>query len=340
MNIMMAGIDYSMAGIEIREKFSFSKERQKVLYQKIMGTAGIHGAVLISTCNRTELYLSVGKDCYQDPFELLCAAAGIEVQQYVGLYRVRRGREAFAHLCRLACGLQSQILGEDQIITQVKESLVMARQARAADGQLEVMFRTAVTAAKKIKTTVRFSRADQSVAHWTLRILNTHPAKPKRILVIGNGQVGRLVAATLIQHGFQVCMTLRQYRHGRIEEIAGVTSMDYAQRYEHLPDFDAVVSATLSQHCTMERARLMGMARVPRVMIDLALPRDIEPAVGELEGVTLYNIDTIGSDKVRQDNTLQLEKVERIIEHYRAAFQRWIEYKELISIESIYNHGL
>lgn len=333
MNIIMAGMDHSMAGIDLRERFSFTKPKQEAICEALRAMEGVRGAVLLSTCNRTELYLSLDpyKEC--DPFLKLCKAAGLDVTPSKHCYRILKGREAFWHLCRLACGLESQILGEDQIITQVKEAVALARGCGAADSNLEVVFRTAITAAKKIKTVVKFSKAENSVALKTLAILRQElkVKSPGRILVIGNGEVGRLVANTLVQHGFEVAMTLRQYKYRDIEIPEGVTAFDYGERYQRLGTFDAVISATASPHHTLAIEPLKDMASLPGIMIDLAVPRDIDLEIGRQRPVKLYDIDSIAEGAIEQSNQLQFQQAEDIIHKYHGDLMKWHHYKERVS---------
>lgn len=333
MNIIMAGMDHSMAGIDFRERFSFTKPKQEAICDALKAMEGVRGAVLLSTCNRTEIYLSLDlhKEC--DPFLKLCRAASFDVIPPRQHYRIRKGREVFWHLCRLACGLESQILGEDQIITQVKEAAALARGCGAVDSYLEVVFRTAITAAKRIKTAVKFSKAENSVALKTLAILRQELAieRPGRVLVIGNGEVGKLVADTLAQNGFEVAMTLRQYKYRDNEIPEGVTAFDYGERYHKLSAFDAVVSATASPHHTLAFEALKDIASLPGIMIDLAVPRDIDLEIGRQRQVKLYDIDTIAKGAIEQSNQLQFQQTEDIIHKYHGDLMKWHHYKERIS---------
>lgn len=331
MNIAMAGIDYSLAGIDVREKFSLTKTGLEDAYAFFCADTSIRGAVVIATCNRTELYLSLQDGDGRDPFGLLCRALAVRPEEYRLLHRVRRGTEVFRHLSLLACGAKSQIWGEDQIITQVKNAIVSARECRAADGVLEVLFRTAVTAAKKIKTELVFSHAEGSVADQTVRILERQPARPARVLVIGNGEIGRLAASALMEHHFETWMTLRRYKHGQAVPVDGVLTMDYAERYEQMPLFDAVVSATLSPHFTVELSAFEQLAKKPRLMIDLAVPRDIDPAIGSLEGVQLFDVDTLAGDQIREDHARLLAQMEPILQKHQNDFQKWCQYKESVT---------
>ena len=325
LNISMAGIDHSMAGIDIRQRFSLAKSRQQQILQALFHMEMVEGAVLLSTCNRTEIYLSCREGFSPDPFALFCQAANLPFEDCQGLYKVRRGEECFDHLCLLGSGALSQIWGEDQIITQVKNAITLAREEHCADSLLEVFFRTAVTAAKKIKTTLRFTRSEASVATKTLEILQNAPDAPRNVLVIGNGEIGRLVCSRLLEQGFSVSMTLRQYKHGQIQVPEGAESFDYALRYQEMPRFDALVSATSSPHYTVDWAEFSRLAKAPRYLIDLAVPRDIDPACGEK--AALYNIDTLGREEFTRERAVLLQQAQEIVEKYRQDLHKWESYR-------------
>jgi hypothetical protein len=149
----------------------------------------------------------------------------------------------------------------------VKAALAFAREHRAPDSALEVFFRQAITAAKRVKTELRFSHGDCNVAAAAREILRER-GDCERVLVIGNGEIGRLCADTLARAGCRVAMTLRQYRHADAAIPEGVAILPYEERYAHLGEFDAVVSATASPHCTITGAGARGhgppAARVSR----------------------------------------------------------------------------
>lgn len=326
----MAGIDHSLAGVDIRQRFSFPKSRQLQLLEALKGSPHVLGAALLATCNRTEVYLSCQEGFFPDPFALLCQAADIDFASCQGLYHVCRGDECFRRLCLLSCGALSQIWGEDQILSQVKTAALTAREQRTADGVLEVLFRTAVTAAKRIKTEVRFVRSGNSAATETLKALKRQAPLPQNVLVVGNGEMGRLTAETLLAQGFSVSMTLRQYKRGQIQIPAGAQAFDYALRYQYMPQFDAVVSATSSPHYTIEAGPFLQLEKKPSLLIDLASPRDIDPACALPGQVALLDIDTLSQsagDDMRQAREQALAQAEPIVEKYRQDFLKWERFR-------------
>ncbi len=317
MNIVMSGINHTIADVKRRECFSLSKPDQCNLFQQVSGNSDLLGMVILSTCNRTEIYLSLREGAEIDPFSLCFSG------QAAGEYQTLSGEDAFRHLAALSCGVQSRIFGEEQILTQVKDAIAFAREHQAADSFLEVFFRIAVSTAKQIRTEVRFRSADASVAAATRSILDRHTGI-RRILVIGNGEVGRQTASALTDAGYQVTMTLRQYRHSAVSIPSWVSTVEYDRRYEVLEQFDGVVSATTSPHCTISAQLLIQRPNIPQIFIDLAMPRDIDPEVGLLPGVTLYDIDQVADSTARKlAEQKKLDQINPMIQQGYEELMRW-----------------
>ncbi len=323
----MAGTDYGLATIDIREKFSFTKTTITQIYDYILEDENIYGCVIISTCNRTEIYLSCKDGMVINPFEILCDALSLDFSEYKNIHFVKTEDEVIKHLCFLACGVKSQIWGEDQIISQVKNAITTARELHASDSTLEVMFRNAITAAKKVKTTIKLSSTQDSIAYKAFNIINREK-RIKRALVIGNGEIGRLMASVLVENGINTTMTLRQYRYAENIVPKGANVVEYCNRYEVMSKFDVVISATLSPHHTIEIDEINKLEKTPKLFIDLAVPRDIDPRVKTLKDVEFYDVDSICADDVIENHTKQLEMVQEIIDKYICDYNNWCEYKK------------
>lgn len=327
----MAGIDYSLASIEVREKFSFTKAIIEEIYQKLLETKNVQGSVLISTCNRTEIYISTYDEENINPFEILCDILQYNYNDYKELYKIKIGDDVMQHLCELSCGVKSQIWGEDQIISQVKNSIVCAREHGALDSTLEVIFRKAVTCGKKVKTTLKMTSTENSIAYKALNIIKADTAI-KNILVIGNGEIGRLTATVLAENGYNPTMTLRQYTNGTNIIPEGTKTVNYSDRYTQLEESDAVVSATLSPHYTLEIDKITEITQCPKLFIDLAVPRDIDPRIKNLQGVKFYDVDSICAQEIAENHTKQLAEINVIIEKYILEYKKWCEYKQSILV--------
>ena len=168
MSISMIGIDYNRASVDIRAQFSFTKKNAVTALEHLKQESGILGAVLLSTCNRMELWASTQEDWQCSLYDFLCREKEKEPERYRQYFVERTEEEAVEHLFYLTSGLKSQILAEDQIITQVKDALALSRDVYCTDNVLEVLFRKAVTGAKRVKTEVTFSRGNSSVIHQAI----------------------------------------------------------------------------------------------------------------------------------------------------------------------------
>ncbi len=333
MSVQMAGIDHNRAGLDVRSLFSFTKKQMEQAYSDFRAFPAIEGCVIISTCNRTELWFSVSEEEELSAVPLICRNLHVDPEKYAAYFVERRQKTAVDHLFRLAAGLESRIVGEDQIVTQVGEALAFARSCYATDNSLEVLFRLAVTAGKRIKTETSLSTADHSVIHAALRMLEQEgvTVTGRRCLVIGNGMMGRLTAQALLDRGAEVTVTVRQYRSGVVDIPQGCQRISYDERLAHLPCCDLVVSATSSPNYTLRYQDLSGLTPDhPIHMIDLAVPRDIEPEIGSLDGITLYDIDSFHIDLHSEKLQLNLAQAEAILREEEERFDAWYECREFI----------
>ena len=326
MHIIMAGLDHSLASVALREKFSFTKTAVADAVAEFARKPGVQGAVLLSTCNRTELYLSLEDDQNVAPDRLLCTAAGHPYEGYA--FVIREDEEAVRHLMEVASGLRSRILGEDQILSQVKTAAEISRQAQACDSALATLFRTAVTCGKQVKTNGHLTGVATSAAHMAVKAAQARlgSLSGKKGLVIGNGEMGRLAAGLLRDAGCTVSVTLRSYHHGETVVPAGCSVISYDDRYQAMSGMDLVISATTSPHHTIYRQDFLNIPNAPRLLIDLAIPRDIEPSTGELPGITLLNVDDLG-ENLRADAEA-IQQAQETISEYMERFHQWRVYRE------------
>ena len=266
----MIGIDHSMAPVDIRALFAFTRKNAGEAMEKLKEQRGIDGCIILSTCNRLEVWASVDDEAELSLYKELCKLKNINDDQYEIYFTKREGHAAVEHLFYLASGLKSQILGEDQILTQVKDALGIAREHFTTDGALEVLFRMAVTAGKKIKTEVPFSHGNPSVIHQAIEMLDRqgYCVQDKVCMVIGNGEMGKVAAQALMEAGADVTVTVRQYRSGMVNIPFGCKRINYGERMDYLPKCDLVVSATASPNFTL-REELFENLELEKETIDL-----------------------------------------------------------------------
>lgn len=318
MMLTMSGLDCHRTPLDQRQRLAFSPSAAEEFLKWLKEQPGVEGCALLSTCNRTELYLSGSA---QTPWRLLCRGAGIPESEMEPYFTTRCGVDAARHLLEVTCGLHSQILGEDQIITQVRKAMEQAQTVKTANPEISTLFRSAVTAGKRARTEVSVSRGSPSMGSRCRDVLKQElgTLAGKRILVIGNGQMGRLAARLLQEAGARVTVTLRTYRHGETLVPAGCTTVNYEERIAALEEMDALVSATTSPHYTITSQQLSQLRRLPRVAVDLAVPRDIDPECTAL--LPCYDMDTLGS--AGPGSPQELEKMHTIVEQELERFTQW-----------------
>ena len=315
MALLMSGLDFHNTPLDLRQKLAFSSQQQMDLLTQLGQQCR---CILLSTCNRTELYTTTDT---KTPWRLLCRAAQISETELEPYFITRAGSDAAHHLMEVACGLQSQILGDDQIITQIRTAMELAQQAGTSDAALSTLFRFAVTAGKRAKTEVPLHRHAPSIGTQCRDILRRElgDLAGKRILIIGNGQMGRLCADLLQEDGAQISMTYRTYRKPDPTVASGCTPVPYENRLSALEQADAVISVTASPHYTLDHTLLQAANRVPSLLVDLAVPRDIDPIWGEV--ATLYDMDSLG--QTTAENKPELCKLQKIAEQELDQFLHW-----------------
>lgn len=295
--LQMAGIDYEKADLSIRSLFSFQNHVAIKTMVYIKERCRVDGVVILFTCNRTEVYISA-EDKIDNLFDTICLVKNIDAEKYKSYAVERCDMDAVNHLFKLACGMKSKVFGEDQIITQVKNALLMAREVNTTDSYLERVFQTALAAAKKVKTNVRLTPVNASVVDELLKVLRLKIKcfENKKCLVIGNGIIGRLAAASMAKEGANVTVTVRNYKTRQVEIPKGCKVVDYKDRYIDMGLYDIIISATTSPHYTVkyEECRHILADGRSHILADLAVPRDIPEQFNEMENIILYNIDNLG----------------------------------------------
>lgn len=329
----MIGIDYNHASVDVRSNFSFTKKNALSAMERLKEEPGVRGCVLLSTCNRMELWVSTQRAWKESLYEFLCREKEKDPEEFRQYFTEREGKEAVEHLFYLTSGLKSQILAEDQIISQVKDALTLSREICCTDNVLEVLFRMAVTGAKKVKTEVSFSRGNSSVIHQAMERLESagFSMEGKTCMVIGNGEMGKVTALALKEAGAHVTVTVRQYRSGQVNIPQGCERINYGERMELFPKCDLVVSATASPNFTLtkELVEQAGLTH-PVTLIDLAVPRDIEPDVGKLPEITLYDIDSFKIDPLSPKLQAALEQAGKILAEQQQEFYNWYQGYDLM----------
>ncbi len=287
------GLSYQNTPLWVMNKISISDTDKLELYNRLEDELGVY-SVILSTCNRVEIYFSgEQEEIYRTvPDFVVGLFPQLPLADTLYCYR---GEDALRHLYQVACGLDSLVLGEDQILGQIKNAHQLSQQAGASGKILNKVFLGAVTAAKKCKTLLAISEIPLSLSYIGIQLLEREGGiAGKRALVLGAGKMSRLAITYLLEGGAaSVTVCSRTPPEGM--ENFDQTRLSFAPfgaRYSLLPAMDLLVSATSAPHTVVALSEMPRLLR-PLSILDLALPLDVDPQVGRIPGVTLYNMDAM-----------------------------------------------
>lgn len=292
------GLNHKTAPISVRERIALSPSMQDVFLQKLVAHPEVAEAMLLSTCNRTEIY------CETSNPELLCSWFTHENQipeAYIKPHTYcYQGEDAVRHVLEVACGLDSMMLGEPQILGQLKQAYQDATRLKTIK-HLRAVFEFVFCAAKRIRTQSGIGENPVSVAYAGVQLINksTPSLKQLNVFLIGSGETASLVAKYLKQMGvkrFTVASRTLEHAQQLAQQLEGI-AIDITQIPEYLAQSDVVISATSCPlpfiNKKMVAEALRQRANNPMMLLDLAVPRDIEPEVRELDHITLFNVDDL-----------------------------------------------
>jgi glutamyl-tRNA reductase len=333
MPIVALGLNHQTAPLALREQVAFAPESVTDALAALKASAGVHEAAILSTCNRTELYCAVDEGSENVPAEWLHRFFGLadrKLESY--LYRHAEA-DAVRHLFRVATGLDSMVLGEPQILGQVKSAYQLAVQAHSLDSSLNRLFQNTFAVAKRARTETRIGASPVSVAFAAVRLASRIFADLRKatVLLIGAGDTIELAARHLIDAGVhRLLVANRTLANAQsLAESYGARAMTLAEIPAHLADADIVIASTASRQPVLGLAQVKAALKArkhrPMFMLDLAVPRDIAEEVAQLEDVYLYTVDDVGkvideSMRSRQEAALEAEA---IIDLQVAHFMAW-----------------
>lgn len=305
-------ISYKTAEAGERAHFSFSPEGTASFLKKLMDQAFVEQCVLLSTCNRTEIYVQGEQNCFTRLEELLAAAAGMDVDSVRVLVRCYQGKKAVRHLFRVACGIDSMVIGEDEILGQVRTAYMRSADAGCTGYELNTVFQAALACAKRIKTETKLSRTSVSIATLAANEVFRMPVSPKMVLLIGSsGQIGGILLKNLLsREDVRVIATTRTHQ-GLYQDGSGqVQNVDYKDRYDYVEEADVIISATSSPHYTITAGKAGEAMRTPksRLFLDVSVPADIDEKIALMENCRLVSIDDFKS-LAQKNNELKKQAV-------------------------------
>jgi glutamyl-tRNA reductase len=295
--LIVAGVSHHTAPVEVREKLAYGPSETPSAAENLRGAAEASEAVLLSTCNRTELYLREGEhDAVGALFACWSRRLGGDAAPYA---YVRREREAAAHLFRVSAGLDSMILGEAQIHGQVRDAWELSR--GQSGPVLNRLFQMALLVGSRVRAETAIGRGAASVSSAAVQLSKQifGSLAGRRAMILGAGEMAELALECLVREGVRAAIVANR-TFERAEAIAarhGATAMHYDECWSRLGEVDLLISSTSAPHPIVTPRHVTGSLDArggrPLCILDIALPRDVDPAVRELEHVFLYDLDDL-----------------------------------------------
>lgn len=317
------GLNHKTAPINVREKVAFAPTAQTDLLLNLVAQPNIHEAAVLSTCNRTEIYCETDEPESLLPW--LAQEHRLSPQQLTEHFYCYHDQAALRHTMRVACGLDSMMLGEPQILGQMKQAYLQACAANTIGQRLHPIFRYTLSASKRIRSNTAIGVNPVSIAFTAVNLIKQHTEQlaDANILLIGAGETSQLVAKYLKNFGAQHFMIANRSPH-TIQSFAqsiNATTLGITDIPQHLADADIVVSATTCPWPFLGKGMVERALKIrqqkPMLLLDLAVPRDIEPEVSELNAIQLYNIDDL-QDRIEQglnERRIAAKQAEQMIEY-------------------------
>lgn len=335
MALLSLGINHQTAPVDIREKVAFAPEQMSHALRELQGMPAINESVIVSTCNRTEIYCDTSSVDNGAIAHWLSAYHGISVESLAPYIYRFTDQEVVRHLFRVASGLDSMVLGEPQILGQIKNSYDQARVSKTLTSILDRLFQHSFSVAKRVRTDTEIGANPVSVAFAAVNLSKQifGDLRKMQALLIGAGETIELVARHLKsqQIGSIVIANRSLERATKIAEQIGATGVQINAVPEQLVHADIVISSTASQLPLLGKGATESALKLrkhrPIFMVDLAVPRDIEPEVGDLQDVYLYTVDDLKNvvDENLRGRELAAETAREIIDLEVTAFSQWLK---------------
>ena len=324
------GVSYKNADLKTRGDFSLSLEQKDTLTLEAK-REGIEEILINSTCNRTEIYAHVNHPIQL--INLLCKHSKGSLVVFNEIGYIHKNNAAFHHIFKVGTGLDSQILGDFEIIGQLKQGFFRSKKLGMGHGFMERLVNVVIQASKRIKTETRISSGATSVAFASVQyIINTiEDISEKNILLFGTGKIGRNTCENLIKHTENDHIVLINRTHEKAKHIAGkfnVLVKEYGELPTEIRKTDVLVVATGAQQPTISKDIIHK--DTPLLILDLSIPSNVHSNVEELEHVTLINLDSLSqiTNKALEDRRQYIPQAETILEEVKEEFLQWLEHRQ------------
>ena len=341
-NFYAIGLSYKKADAEVRGHFSLS-ETAKIAILKQARTKGIKSLLLVSTCNRTEIYGFAERPCIL--IDLLCDNTKGTVEEFQNVAYVHKNNDAISHMFKVGSGLDSQILGDFEIIGQLKLGAKKSKNAGLLNSYLERLINSVIRASKRIKTETELSSGATSVSFASVQYImnNVKHISKKNILLFGTGKIGRNTCENLVKHTKNTHITLINRTKDKAEAIAGKFNLlvkDYRNLQEEINISDIVIVATGAQDPTVYKSLIQ--TKKPLLILDLSIPKNVNEDVRDLENITLVHLDDLAkiTDETLEKRKAYIPAAETIIYEINAEFNAWLDTLKFVPTIQAIKHKL
>jgi glutamyl-tRNA reductase len=322
------------SSLSLRERIAFSADETKEALMRIRDQGLVREGVIVATCHRSEIYGVADGDAPRERIAALISEwRGLDPAELAGSSFYREGADAARHLFRVAAGLDSMALGESEVLGQVRSALRVAREANATRAVLHRMFECAVAAGKRVRTETEIARHPLSVPSIGMELARKVFGRMSEatLLVLGAGETGALFAEQAVEAGVPRVLVANRSaeKAAALASRIGAAAVEWNMVPASLPEADVIVGATASPEPVVRRGDVEAAMRVrrgrPMFFLDLAIPRDIEPSVGEIYNVYAYGLDDLEgvAAENRRRRAREIPVVEAILEEELARFLNW-----------------
>lgn len=341
MNVILVGLNHRTAPVEIREKLSFQPQMMEEAHKRLLQSRGISEGMILSTCNRVEIYACVDdiESGINGLMEFLSSFHGLSIEKFKEHLVACSSEEALRHLFRVASSLDSMVVGEPQILGQLKEAYHNACKYKASGIILNKMLHRTFSVAKRVRTETRIASSAVSISYAAVELAKKifGSLDGKVVMLVGAGEMCELAARYFINGGIKdIYITNRTFERAvTLAKEFGGTPVDFNEFHNSLHKVDIVLSSTGAPHYIIQpkdvTEALRARRQKPMFLIDIAVPRDIDPKVNDIDNVYLYDIDDMQGviEANVKERSKEAEKAEAIITEELKDFVKWLQALEL-----------
>ncbi len=312
--LMVVGLNYRTAPVDVRERFGISANRRYEALLHLSKAEGIEEVIVMATCNRTEFWLWAPDVTLaaNSVMRMLGAEYGLKLCEWKHFYRLL-DEAALLHIFRVASSLDSMVVGEPQVVSQVKDAWQQAQSIATTGRFLDAVLQKALTVSTRVRTETAIGNAAVSIPYAAVELARQTlgTLQDKKVVLLGAGEMSELSARELIKQGASTVRVVNRTpeRATQLAAKLGGVAIPFDDRWQTLADADIIISSTSCPHTILQReeaeAMLTGRTRRPLVIVDIAMPRDIDAAVREVKGIFLYDLDDL--ENVTDHNVAERE---------------------------------